>query len=257
MINLRSTTSKRQEAAVQVRIALQLEHALARRARLELDRVARKVSDHFRRSGRPGDWLHEHRLHLAEILGSAYRPAIRAMFERARTAKPKSQKDSPPNAGDVDAAIRLYIDTHGGTRVTQISDATALRIAEAIQEGVDEELSYDKVAKLIEDRVGGTIGADRAEVIARTETHGAMQYGSLMGVQASGADVRSKEWVAVEDARTRDAHSAADGQVVDIADPFEVGDEELDYPGDPSGSPENVINCRCAMVYHTTDSEST
>jgi len=27
-----------------------------------------------------------------------------------------------------------------------------------------------------------------------------------------------------------------------------VDDEELDYPGDPAGSPGNTINCRCTIL---------
>ena len=56
-----------------------------------------------------------------------------------------------------------------------------------------------------------------------------------------------KQWVAVSDNRTRDAHKHADGQMVEINDPFVVGGEKLMFPGDPNGSPENIINCRCTM----------
>ena len=56
-----------------------------------------------------------------------------------------------------------------------------------------------------------------------------------------------KEWVAVVDSRTRDAHKKADGQRVPIDEPFIVNGEKLMYPGDPNGSPENIINCRCTM----------
>lgn len=56
-----------------------------------------------------------------------------------------------------------------------------------------------------------------------------------------------KEWVAVVDSRTRDAHKKADGQRVPIDEPFIVNGEKLMYPGDPNGSAENIINCRCTM----------
>lgn len=56
-----------------------------------------------------------------------------------------------------------------------------------------------------------------------------------------------KQWVAVSDNRTRDAHKHADGQMVDMDEAFKVGGEKLMYPGDPNGSPENIINCRCTM----------
>jgi hypothetical protein len=36
-------------------------------------------------------------------------------------------------------------------------------------------------------------------------------------------------------------------------EPFEVDGELLDYPGDPTGSAANVINCRCAVGYIVID----
>ena len=41
----------------------------------------------------------------------------------------------------------------------------------------------------------------------------------------------------------------ANGQTVDFYDPFIVGGEEMQYPLDPSASPENTINCRCTATY--------
>jgi hypothetical protein len=32
---------------------------------------------------------------------------------------------------------------------------------------------------------------------------------------------------------------------VNQSDTFSVGGEQLQFPGDPKGSPENTINCRC------------
>ncbi|HZU33720.1 MAG TPA: hypothetical protein VFB79_21580 [Candidatus Angelobacter sp.] len=45
----------------------------------------------------------------------------------------------------------------------------------------------------------------------------------------------------------RPGHVAADGQVVDVDEPFEVEGEELMYPRDPNGSADNTINCHCLM----------
>lgn len=53
-----------------------------------------------------------------------------------------------------------------------------------------------------------------------------------------------KQWVSTLDGKTRDRHKRLDGEVVDIDKPFSNG---LMYPGDMSGPPGEVINCRCAM----------
>jgi len=39
--------------------------------------------------------------------------------------------------------------------------------------------------------------------------------------------------------------------VVPVGQSFEVGGELLDYPGDPSGSGWNIVNCRCFTAFYT------
>jgi len=56
-----------------------------------------------------------------------------------------------------------------------------------------------------------------------------------------------KRWRSRQDDRVRMSHRAADGQVVPVNQPFEVGDGWLMYPGDPTGQPEEVIGCRCRI----------
>lgn len=51
-----------------------------------------------------------------------------------------------------------------------------------------------------------------------------------------------------EDHRTRTTHRAADGQRVALASPFIVGGAELMFPGDPSGPPQETIQCRCSLL---------
>jgi len=85
----------------------------------------------------------------------------------------------------------------------------------------------------------------RAQRIARTETNKVVNLGTLQGYQQSNV-VRSKRWLAGFNAR--DAHAAARGQTVPLNEPFIVGGEPLMYPGDPSGSAGNIINCRCTMT---------
>jgi uncharacterized protein with gpF-like domain len=63
-----------------------------------------------------------------------------------------------------------------------------------------------------------------------------------------GEGVTKKQFLATQDDRTRDSHAIADGQIVGIDEPFNVGGEELQYPGDPSGSADNLCNCRCTVL---------
>jgi hypothetical protein len=57
--------------------------------------------------------------------------------------------------------------------------------------------------------------------------------------------ILQKEWLATNDGRTRHSHAMLDGAIVDQDKKFDNG---LMYPGDPSGRPEEVYNCRCTLV---------
>lgn len=89
----------------------------------------------------------------------------------------------------------------------------------------------------------------RAKTVAVTEVHRAWNFGALaasMRIQRREATVTIfKRWDARDDSATRPGHKRADGQTVSIYQPFIVNMEALMMPGDPAGSPSNVINCRC------------
>jgi uncharacterized protein with gpF-like domain len=57
--------------------------------------------------------------------------------------------------------------------------------------------------------------------------------------------IGKKTWIATLDFRTRDSHRALDGVQVGIHDKFPNG---LMEPGDPSGEPAEVCNCRCKSI---------
>lgn len=102
-----------------------------------------------------------------------------------------------------------------------------------------------------------TSSESRARTIARTTVVGSANgatHDAYETVQEKIGPL-AKEWIATSDERTRDTHWEADGQTVGYDEPFEVGDDLLQYPGDPSGSAEEVINCRCAVAYHETGAD--
>lgn len=93
----------------------------------------------------------------------------------------------------------------------------------------------------------------RARTVAVTEVHRAHN----MGAQAAALRIETQEpgprflkrWDSKEDSAVRPAHRLADGQVQFVTQPFVVAGEALVVPGDPAGSPWNVINCRCKPIY--------
>lgn len=86
----------------------------------------------------------------------------------------------------------------------------------------------------------------RPATIARTELFSAINESTQITFKEAG--IQKKKWLAGFDERTRPAHAAASGQVQKQEEPFYVGGDRLQYPGDPSGSPGNIINCRCTLI---------
>lgn len=91
------------------------------------------------------------------------------------------------------------------------------------------------------------IGYNNALRIARTSTT------SIMGEAAFTAQSKlnsklggllEKEWISALDDRTRESHASLDGERVPVDKPFSNG---LMFVGDPSGPPEEIINCRCVQ----------
>jgi len=95
----------------------------------------------------------------------------------------------------------------------------------------------------------------RGETIARTETLKALNAGRQEAldqlIENPNNDVQAQDvvraWDSTGDARTRETHAAADGQVAAQGVPFTVGGYSMMYPGDSSmgAPPGETINCRC------------
>lgn len=83
--------------------------------------------------------------------------------------------------------------------------------------------------------------------IARTEGH-RIQIQAADHAQhkakEKGADIL-KQWDATMDGKTRPSHRRVDGEFRELDEPFSNG---LQYPGDPSGTAKEVVNCRCALL---------
>lgn len=136
-----------------------------------------------------------------------------------------------------------------------IGDLVWMAIRAELQDGVAAGEDMRQLAGRV--RAASEVTAARAMTIARTEVHRAAEAGSLAQMRLSGFtnfECR-KRWLATEDERTRLWHIQADGQTVGLNEVFDVGGEGLQFPGDPMGRADNVINCRCTMEYLFDDDE--
>lgn len=117
-------------------------------------------------------------------------------------------------------------------------------------QGIIQGESMDKIAK----RIRNVQEMNRTQAIrsARTIVTGAENKGRLDSYAKAEADgiILQKEWLSSNDGRTRHTHlpksqGGVGGEIVDYDEPFSNG---LMYPGDGSGDPAEVYNCRCSMT---------
>ena len=153
---------------------------------------------------------------------------------------------------DFNRRLEEFIDTETGIWVTEIDDTTRKRLAKVIDRSYNDGLSTEATGTALRNTLIG-MGVYRANLIARTETHRVASFANEAVAESMGIANTQKEWVAIQDERTRIAHSVASGQKVPLEASFVVGGELLKYPGDPRGSAGNTINCRCAAIYTTPD----
>ena len=152
-------------------------------------------------------------------------------------------------------------------QIRGINSYTSLLIQRIVMKGFEEGKSIQEISEEIQ-ILGGQLFT-RAERIARTTIIGASNAGSLEGARSTGLNVK-KQWLATPDSRTRGTEPEDKWNhrqfldnplIVGVNEPFviqgiEKGQPKIDsiqFPGDPTGSPGNIINCRCTQIYITED----
>lgn len=127
-----------------------------------------------------------------------------------------------------------------------VGEASAARVTDAVRTSVEEGTSVNLLARRIrDDAFDGEITTARARRIARTETVGARNAGEYESAVESGA-LETKTWITSGDERVRDSHAAQHEMTIALDATFPNG---LRYPGEDGAPAEEVVNCRCLLVY--------
>ena len=123
------------------------------------------------------------------------------------------------------------------------------QITASVTSSILQGKSIGKIADDLQSRIQdmNRVSAIRAARTATTAAECAGRLDSYLAAKDMGIAIR-QEWVATLDGRTRHAHAAADGQVVDVDKPFVLDGYHLMYPGDSSAPGYLVYNCRCTTV---------
>lgn len=145
---------------------------------------------------------------------------------------------------DREAVRRMMADALD--KLKNVNLETKKQITETLSEGLADGESTEQLTERVLD-VFEDATRYRARMIARTTMTQGINRGMLDAWQKEKDLVDEKMWITARDNDVRDAHKI-DGQTRKVNQPFDVGGEKLMYPGDPNGSPGNIINERCFMA---------
>lgn len=159
--------------------------------------------------------------------------------EQAGAGGPTLLFDAP----EVQDAIRARVQRIMGT-----TERRAEQVRQVIMDADASEADLDEIVR----RVAGTYeqrqiwasGASRNEVTPAVNT--------AMLLEAAKTGLTTKTWLSSRDDRVRFTHThegGGDGQDAVLFRPFLIGGFPLMFPGDPTGPPQEVRNCRCVMTF--------
>lgn len=130
------------------------------------------------------------------------------------------------------------------TNISKMQKWNNKHVNAEILQGILQGESIPKIAQ----RLQNVCGSNKAVAIrnARTMITASQNSGRIAGFRQAESDgvIMKKVWIATEDSRTRDSHIAINGEMQDNNKTFSNG---LMFPGDWSGRPEEVYNCRCTL----------
>ena len=224
----------------------------------EFRRVSVRAARAFEQDGKVGVAvaLSDHADALEKIMTLTMRRALMTFGSRVESDA-KSHRillEVKDGRSEFSRRAEQYILHNAAGKVRRVAETTQRQIARIIAAGEEEGLAATAIAKSLRTKYPRLLGALRSVVIARTEVHAAANAASHEAIEAYDLEKQvKKQWVSAEDDRTRDTHLEADGQVVEYDELFIVGGAELEFPGDPAGPPEEIINCRCIPIYITPE----
>jgi HK97 family phage portal protein len=129
----------------------------------------------------------------------------------------------------------------------KLSDAVVESVSDAVATGLSQSETIDLIKNRI-DEIYSFANETRSENIATTEMLGSAHAGSFQAASDLGAE--RKTWITARDNRVRETHMEMEGKETGLKEPFMVGEGvRLQWPGDPSGPPEEICRCRCDCLF--------
>jgi HK97 family phage portal protein len=194
----------------------------------------------FATKAEPGDLLDEQE-ELAIVQGIVARIYTRVYASRGPDAMEQAGVEGSLFDLD-DPRVQAFVRDNAYRNGKRITGTLAGKVRDLLSEHAVDGRSIQELADDLID-LCGELRRSHALTIARTETVRAYNASSIEGWRQSGIVAKSA-WLTAQDDAVRDSHAALDGETVTLGAPFSNG---LQFPGDPSGPPEETINCRCTL----------
>jgi uncharacterized protein with gpF-like domain len=219
----------------------------------ERNRYIKSAANQYRQHHAVPNHVHQnHRQAVAGILEAHYKevaPIFGSLAVQPVKARKKRMETKALPRNVFQSAMLEWAYSKSLQAAQSISDTDQDDVQDIIGKGLEDGLGIEEIASDIADLTGLT--NYRAATIARTETHAAATYGAIEEARQTSQEIGIqlvKEWLPTLDDRTRPDHAAmADYGPIPLDEKFQVGDSEMDRPGDPSAPADQLINCRCSL----------
>jgi len=258
-ISLKASSGVGPDAAIaEAPIKLRNEKRLNRKLRSIFNRMANDIKTQIARTGTTAN-LDNYILELKSVIRQDSGLTTRSFYKNLQNRLKIKDK-----------VIRQRILKEMNHYIEQSSLRQAMHIVDTTNKNIDSTIM--KVAKdaaannetLTNQQISQRVSSDfkkknrnRTAGISKTEVQRVAEKtkNTEANILSQAQKVKriKKRWDATLDFHTRKEHAKADGQIVDLNEPFQVWGELLMHPGDTSmgASLRNIINCRCTTQFLT------
>lgn len=195
---------------------------------------------------------------LAAKLHKAFDKNAKQVFENSKQMTQRMREIKATDKEDLELYNPVIAEN-----VTQVTQTTKIMIERSIVSSLNDGLGTEDTAKRLEK--SSAFSRKRARVIARTETHQAMNYANNTIAKRMNLKKPVKKWASAVDERTRGWHRDMNSKpAIGIDEMFMVltptaggatTERFMSYTGDPAGGASNVIQCRCFTLYYDQDDD--
>jgi|GEM_PF-1474595 len=185
--------------------------------------------------------------HFIRAGNAGMRASKGEMFDDAEFKSLLRKEDAPADSwffhltSEQEAKLKDMVFKSG----TKVNETTLKTINDLINQAHVENWTVSEFSQRIGEKVAD-FAPWRSRLWAKTESAKVDNWGQTEGYKQTEF-VEQKGWLCSKLPTSRPAHVEEDGTEVPLDGTFSVDGEDLEYPGDPKGSAENVCGCLCSV----------